>query len=341
MKYFKGSFLFAGFGLLLAFLIGLSEGGMALAGSLLVSAIALSILETSVSLDNAVVNAKYLENMNERSKKWFISWGMIIAVFGMRLFFPVLIVCLAAWTDPISAVKMALFDPKEYAHHMEQSHHEVMAFGASFLLMVALEFFFNAEKETHWIPGLEQFASWVGKFPQIHFIIATPLILLASFLSPIEKQAILFSGFGGMLTFYLIHGIKEILEAMEEEGAAHLVADAGRLMIGSLIFLEVLDASFSFDGVIGAFAITDNFLIIAIGLGIGAMFVRSLTIYLVEKKTMSELKYIEHGAFLGIGWLVAAMVCSMYGIELGEAVVAGVAAAIIAVSALHSYFVKE
>jgi uncharacterized protein len=335
IKYFGGSLLFSAVCLVLAAVVGAAYGGPAMALAYFVSCFTLGVLETSVSLDNAVVNAKYLEGMNERSRHWFITWGMVIAVFGMRLVFPVLIVCLAAWTDPYSAVKMALFQPDEYAHHMEESHHEVMAFGAAFLLMVAVDFFFDPAKEVHWVPGLEKIAAFVGRFPQIEILVATPLILLAALLAPTENRAILIAGFGGMLSFYLVHGVKELLENIDED-MARKAPDAGRLMVGSLLFLEVLDASFSFDGVISAFAITNNFILIALGLGIGAMFVRSMTIYLVDKKTMSELRFIEHGAFFGIAWLVAAMTLSMYGHELGEVVVAGVAAGIIGVSVVHS-----
>lgn len=127
---------------------------------------------------------------------------------------------------------------------------------------------------------------------------------------------------------------------MEAKKAASMVASTGKLMIGSLVFLEILDASFSFDGVIAAFAITNQFLVIAAGLGIGAMFVRSLTIFLVDRGTMSELKYLEHGAFYGILWLVSAMFLSAYGIHLGEIIVAGGAAGVILIAGLHSWLIK-
>lgn len=340
MSYFSGSLWFTAGAVLFSGAVGLFTGNVGLAISLIISTLVLGILETSVSLDNAVVNAKYLSGMNERSKHWFITWGMIIAVFGMRVIFPILIVCLAAWVNPIEAVNMALFKPEQYQHAIESVHIEIMGFGAAFLLMVCLEFFFNAEKETHWIPGIERLAAFIGKFPSIQLLIGLPTIVIVSLFAPHESQALMLSGLAGLGCYYAIHGLKEMLEAMEEESASHMVAQGSRLMIGSLIFLEVLDASFSFDGVIAAFAITNNFMIIAAGLGIGAMFVRSLTIYLVDKGTMSELKYLEHGAFVGIGWLVVAMFMSAYGVELGEIVVAGGAAGIIAAAALNSLYIK-
>ncbi len=338
-SYFKGSLLFTIAAVIFSGLIGLYTGGAVVA--LMISAIVLGILETSVSLDNAVVNAKYLNTMNEASKKWFITWGMVIAVFGMRVLFPVIIVSLAAWVSPWSAVNMALFHPSDYQKAIESVHIEIMGFGAAFLLMVVLEFFVDGEKDHHWIPGLEHIAAFLGKFPNVQLLVSLPVIVVLGLFAPKDGQSLMLSGIAGLVVFYAIHGLKELLEALEEDGLATTAAQTGRLMVGSLIFLEILDASFSFDGVISAFAITNNFLVIAAGLGIGAMFVRSLTIYLVDKGTMTELVYLEHGAFYGIAWLVFAMFASAYGVHLGEIVVAGTAAALIIVSGVHSVITRK
>lgn len=341
MKYFKGSIIFTVLAILFAGIVGSFSGGIVMALGSMLSAIILGVLETSVSLDNAVVNAKYLEKMNNESRHWFLTWGMVIAVFGMRLILPIIIVCIASWVNPLEAIHMALLKPEEYQKALESVHVAIMGFGAGFLLMVCLEYFFNSEKETHWIPGLEKFAAFVGKFPQVDLLLGIPVVLTVSYLAPHDNQALLYSSFGGLLTFYFIHGVKELLEALEEEKAANMVSSSVGLMVGSLIFLEILDASFSFDGVIAAFAITNKFLIIAAGLGIGAMFVRSLTIFLVDEGTMSELKYLENGAFVGIAWLVFAMYMSAYGIELGEVIVAGGAAGVILLAGFHSWKVRE
>ena len=220
-------------------------------------------------------------------------------------------------------------------------HTEVMGFGAGFLLMVTLEYFLNGEKENHWIPGLEQAAAFIGKFPFIQLLIGLPVCMAISRFAPHHQQGLLYSSVGGLLCFYAVHGLKELLESLEAQKAAQMLGNANGLMIGSLVFLEVLDASFSFDGVIAAFAITNQFLVVAAGLCIGAMFVRSLTVFLVEKGTMSELKYLENGAFFGIAWLVCTMFLSAYGINFGEIVVAGVAAGTILLSGLHSWFIRH
>lgn len=334
--YFSGAIAFMIFSCLFAVGMGFVQGSNA--ATLLLSVLLLTVLEISVSLDNAVVNAKVMSELNEKSKHWFLSWGMVIAVFGMRILFPIAIVCIAAWTDPISAVKMALFAPDDYKHAIESSHVEVMGFGAAFLLMVFLEFFINNEKEHHWIPGIERFAAYIAKFPQVQLILSIPLLFLVSLTIPKENQEFLFSSFAGMLVWYIIKGVKELLESGEHHAAA---ASATKLMIGTLLYLEILDASFSFDGVLAAFAITSNFIIIALGLGTGAFFVRSLTIFIVDKKKIDELVYLEHGAFWGIGWLVGVMALATYGIEVGEVWAAGIAAAFIFVAAIHSTLVKN
>lgn len=347
-KYFLGSAIFTMGALLFAAIVGYFQGGFSMMTSALISAAVLGVLETSVSLDNAVVNAKYMENLNERSIRWFLTWGMLIAVAGMRLALPILIVCIAGHMGPIEAVKVALFEPKVYQEHIEAVHIEIMGFGAGFLFMVAMNFFIDGEKEHHWIPGLEHAAAFLGKFPQVSALLATPLAILAGYYAPHEGLQLGLATIAGLITYQFVHSIKEVLEAKQEESnnaavhaAAQVAANSGRLMIGSLVFLEILDASFSFDGVIAAFAVTNNFLVIAAGLGIGAMFVRSLTVYLFDMKTMKELKYLEHSAMWGIVWLVFAMMFSAYGHELGEIVVAGVAAGIIFLGGLHSYLVRD
>lgn len=347
-KYFFGSAVFTMCALAFAAVVGYLQGGFSMMTSALISAAVLGVLETSVSLDNAVVNAKYMENLNQRSIRWFLTWGMLIAVAGMRLILPILIVCIAGRMGPIEAVTVALFQPEVYQGHIEAVHIEIMGFGAAFLFMVAMNFFMDGEKEHHWIPGLEHAAAFLGKFPQVAALLATPLAILAGYFAPKEGLELGLSCIAGLITYQFVHSIKEVLEAKQEESdsvavhaAAGLAANSGKLMVGSLVFLEILDASFSFDGVIAAFAVTNNFLVIAAGLAIGAMFVRSFTVYLFDKKTMKQLKYLEHAAMWGILWLVFAMMYAAYGHHLGEIVVAGGAALFIFVGGVHSYFIRN
>jgi hypothetical protein len=119
-----------------------------------ITALLLTVLEVTLSFDNAVVNAKVLERMSLKWQRRFLTWGMFIAVFGTRIFLPVLIVSASAWLSPLLVAKLALFSPAEYAHHLESAKHGINAFGAAFLLMVSLKYFFNGAKEVHWMDAI-------------------------------------------------------------------------------------------------------------------------------------------------------------------------------------------
>jgi hypothetical protein len=259
---------------------------------------------------------------------------MAVAVFGMRLLFPLAIVSIAGKIAPWSAVDIALFHPAQYEEILKSVHMEIMAFGAAFLSLVFASHFINDEKEVHWIPMIGPMLSKIGKHSTAK--IAIPVMFILFFSHFIHEQAaFLMAAFAGVATYLAVDGIGDLFDVEE---AAEGVARAG---LGAFIYLEVVDASFSFDGVIAAFAITNNFIIIMLGLGVGAMFVRSLTIMLVEKGALDSLRYLEDGAFWGIGWLVATMFMSIQHIELGEIAVAGGAAAAIAASVFHSILANK
>ena len=331
MKYFTGSLVFTVVALALSAVVGHFYGGGAMILSYLISATLLAVLEVAVSLDNAVVNAGVLKDMDEVWRKRFLTWGMAIAVFGMRLVFPIAIVSVAGGIGPIQAIDLGLFKPTEYQALLKSVNTEVMAFGGTFLMMVFASHFINHEKEVHWIPALGPLLSKIGKHSTAKvFIPLVVIAIFASFLHGAEQTKFIMSAVWGAVTYLMVDGLSDLFDV--EDGAAAV----GRTGLAGFMYLEVVDASFSFDGVIAAFAITDNFLIIMLGLSVGAMFVRSLTIMLVEKGTLSEFRYLEDGAFWGIGWLVFAMFAHVVHIELGEATVAGGAAVAIALSVWHS-----
>lgn len=333
-KYFGGSIIFTAVALVLSVFIGEYYGGNAMALTYFVSALMLGILEVSVSLDNAVVNATVLKDMDNKWRHAFLTWGMAIAVFGMRLIFPLAIVSVAGSVNPFEAVRIALMEPKHYEEILNSVHMQVMAFGGTFLFLVFSSHFINHEKEEHWIPGIGHFLSKIGKHSTAK--VAIPVICVAVFSTFVEhSHEFFFAAIWGLVVYLLVDGLGDLFDV---EDAAVSVARAG---LASFIYLEVLDASFSFDGVIAAFAITNNFLIIMLGLSIGAMFVRSLTIMLVDTGTLDTMRYLEDGAFWGIGWLVVTMFLSVMHIELGEVVVAGGAAAMIALAAWHSMVVNK
>ncbi len=297
LSYFRWAFAFTAIGLALAFWLGWVFG-QTLSGAIsffLIAAV-LGVLEISLSFDNAIVNANKLKDMTPEWQQRFLTWGIVIAVFGMRIVFPLLIVVLAAQIGPLAALKLAATRPEEYARIIADSHLSISAFGGTFLMMVALNYFIDEGKEVDWIRSLEcqlrRCASVRGL--EIALVLAVVMVF-ATALPHSARAEFLFASVAGLLTFLAVEVVSHLLDHANE---AVDIARAGGL--GAFLYLEVLDASFSFDGVIGAFALTRNLFLIAIGLGIGAFYVRSMTIMLVERKTLAEFRYLEHGAFYSI-----------------------------------------
>lgn len=286
LSYFYASFVFV----LLALPIGYYLDGLRGLWVVLI----LSVLEISLSVDNAVVNASVLKNWNHFWKKMFLVVGLPIAVFGMRLIFPIVIVAVTTGLSILTILNMAIYNQNEYANALLAVHHQVSSFGGAFLLMVALEFFINKEKEKHWLHIPEMFLKKAGEIRLIETAIALMVILWTSSSLP-EGHSLEFitAGIWGIVTFVFARGIGSILGS---DNGSKIIKQG----IGGLLYLEILDASFSFDGVIGAFALSHNLFIIALGLGVGAMFVRSITIFLVENETLQEYHFLENGAFWAI-----------------------------------------
>jgi len=253
----------------------------------------LAVLEISLSFDNAIVNANKLKDMRPEWQRRFLTWGIVIAVFGMRIVFPLLIVVIAANVGPWQAMVLAANHPEEYAAIMHDAHLPIAAFGGTFLMMVGLSYFFDVEKDVHWVRWLEETVSRSATIRGIEIgIVLVVMLAFSKFLPPQESVLFVSSAIYGLLTFLL----GEIPGDRRDKSSAALSC-AAKGGLGAFLYLEVLDASFSFDGVIGAFALSSNLFVIAIGLGIGAMYVRSMTIMLVERGTLQQYRYLEHGAF--------------------------------------------
>ena len=308
MGYFRNSFLVTAAGLVLAAAIGWMTTHT-LAGALSVTFIVavLAILEVSLSFDNAVVNAVVLKKMTPVWRRRFITWGIAIAVFGMRIVFPLLIVAIIVHIDPFSALMMAATDPDRYSQVLTSAHISVSAFGGAFLAMVGLKHFFNHEKDVHWIAVVERPLTRLGRIEAVELgLVLVLLYVVSNWLVGNERFEFLIAGILGLVTYIAVDGVSALLNV--ESALTGEVAQSG---LASFLYLEVLDASFSFDGVIGAFALSNNLFIIAIGLGVGAMFVRSLTIMLVERETLASYRFLEHGAFYAIIALAIMMFLSV------------------------------
>lgn len=331
LRFFKGSILFTLVCLALAVAYGWYQTGTA-AGtlSLLWIVVVLSVLEVSLSFDNAVVNATVLEDMDEVWQKRFLTWGMIIAVFGMRIVFPLAIVAIAAGLGPVEALRLSINDPARYETIVSSAHIGIAGFGGAFLAMVGLSFFFDGDKEVHWIKWIEERLSVISniKAAEIGLLLLT-LYGISLLLHPEEALTFMISGTLGIVAFIAVEAIGTLLEMREE--SKRLAGAVVRSGIGGFLYLNVLDASFSFDGVIGAFALSNNMVIIALGLSIGAMFVRSMTIMLVQKGTLAEYRYLEHGAFWAIIALGGIMLLSAR-FEISETITGLIGAVLIGLS---------
>ena len=349
MKHFRFSFIFTVICLGLSAWWGFTHGPEAglntMFKALLITAI-LAVMEVSLSFDNAVVNASVLRNWDEFWKTIFLTVGILIAVFGMRLIFPLLIVGVTADMSMVEVAKLALNDPKSYSEKLMAHHAEIAAFGGLFLLLVFLNFLFDDEKDTHWFHWLEHKLANLANVPAMSVFIA--LIALLVMVSAVEgdtKLVVTIAGIWGIVVYVGVKALGHLLESTsgddEEKASSDVSGNVVKAGIGGFLYLEVLDASFSFDGVIGAFAITNDVVIIMLGLAIGAMFVRSMTIFLVEKGTLEAYIYLEHGAHYAIGALAVIMLFSGTGVHVPEVVTGLIGVAFIVWAVISSIQYKK
>jgi hypothetical protein len=331
LRFYKGSILFTAACLALAVWYGWSvTGNVSGTLSLLWIVIVLSVLEISLSFDNAVVNATVLSGMDEAWQRRFLTWGMVIAVFGMRIVFPLAIVAIAAGLGPVETVQLSLNDPVRYEEIVSSAHVGIAGFGGAFLAMVGLKFFFDQDKEVHWIAVVEEKLARFSRIEAVEIaFLLVALYLIATTLPDDEALTFMIAGTMGLVTFIAVEAIGTVLELQEQARA--VTGAVARSGPGGFLYLNVLDASFSFDGVIGAFALSNNMIVIALGLSIGAMFVRSMTIMLVQKGTLSEYRYLEHGAFWAIIALASIMLLSAR-FQIPETVTGVIGAVLIGVS---------
>ena len=306
----------------------------------LFSVLVLAVIELTFSFDNAVVNAKVLERMPRIWQIIFLTVGIAIAVFGVRMFLPLALVAITADLSLGDTLNLALYHAEEYAHHLEEAHAVIAAFGGSFLLMIFLHFLFE-DRDVHWFHKLESpirrlKTIWVGPL----LIAMTALCLASVVFAGDELRRVLTAGFIGIAIYSVIKLLSEKFQASAEKkiaasgsrgGSKHLL-QAG---LFSFIYLELLDASFSFDGVVAAFAITKNVVLIAAGLGIGAIFVRSLTVFLLRRGTLYHYIYLEHGAYYAIGTLAVVMLTSI-GFEIPSFITGTIGVSIIGLAIVTS-----
>lgn len=278
-------------------------------GAMFVALILIAV-EVSFSFDNAILNAKILSKMSRFWQNMFLTVGALIAVFGMRLVFPILIVAITAGLGWGEVINLALHRPDEYAHELEKAHVTLSAFGGAFLLVLALDFFIDPTRDVAWITRIEHSFQKLAKNWAAPLITFGVVLVAAALPMNHEKPETLIAGTLGIVVYSVIHGLTGIFGRAQEKrmkGATYV----GLAAFTSFLYLEVLDATFSFDSVLGAFAVTKDVVLIALGLGVGAFWVRSLTIFMVRRGTLNNYRYIEHGAHYTIGILACILFLSI------------------------------
>lgn len=321
-------FGFSAFVTIAAVVIAGVEMGMAAA----ITMIILIAIEVAFSFDNAVINAKILTRLSRFWQQLFLTVGILIAVIGMRFVFPILIVMITAGLGWSQVVDEALNHPDEYAKHLEHAHAAISAFGGAFLMTLTFYFFLDDMRKELWLKRIERPLQKIGGTVWLPPLLTIIIICISALLLNHDQKTVLQAGIFGAL---LYAALKLSIDAMGRMAPKGTKTVTGWAAFMAFLYLEVLDASFSFDGVLGAFAITNKVLIIALGLGVGAVWVRSLTVYMVRKGTLESYKYLEHGAHYAIFFLAVALFSALF-IHIPEAITGIVGLGIIFASFLSS-----
>ena len=275
----------------------------------------LLILEVTFSFDNAVINSKVLSRLSPFWQNLFLTVGIVFAVFVVRFILPILIVMFSGDASFNEVINMALNEPDKYSHTLHDAAPLIDAFGGTFLIMIGISYFMDLEKEIHWLEKTEKWLSKFGNYESFKILVmlVVALVLYATVNEKYHVAVLLSSAIA-----VVIHIALDLFGQYFSKKQSQATKLIGGAAFASFLYLNVLDASFSLDGVIGAFAITNDIILIMAGLGAGALWVRSLTVYLTRTGTLGKYLYLEHGAHWAILALGIIMIAKLYGIELSE-----------------------
>jgi len=265
--------------------------------------IGLVLFEVISSLDNAVINADVLRTMSDRARKWFLLWGIIIAVFVVRGLLPTIIVWISSPSLGLLGAFTASFSNDTHILEIVERAKPILLVGGGMYLVLLF---------THWLfEEKKEYAFFLEKF--IHrqavwfYAVASFLLLFIAWFS-LNTPLLTFAALVGATAFFITSGFKKSAEEQEKKLLGSHASD-----ISKLLYLEVLDATFSIDGVIGAFAFTVSVPLILLGNGLGAFVVRYVTIKGVN--TIKKFRYLKNGAMYSIGMLGGLMVLESFGKE--------------------------
>jgi hypothetical protein len=279
------------------------------------TALALIVIEMTFSFDNAIINARVLATMSPFWQRMFMTVGIIVAVFGMRVVFPIVVVMLSAGLGWGEVMNLALHHPLEYATELREAHPSIAAFGGMFLFMLCLDFFFDSSRDVRWLEAIERPMQAVGRgwLPTVFSTLLLGVLVALPFNH--HPAEVLKAGIVGIVLYLIMNNLPKLFQrgvVTEKQSGKSVAQKAGLAGLTAFLYLEVLDASFSLDGVIGAFAITQNVILIAVGLGVGALWVRSFTLFMVHRKVLSAYRYLEHGAHYTIGVLAIILLAGLF-----------------------------
>lgn len=275
----------------------------------------LVVMEVTFSFDNAVVNSKILTNMSPFWQKLFLTVGIILAVFIVRFLLPIFIVMLSSGIGFMEVINMALYDSVKYGETLHNSAPIINAFGGTFLIMIGISYFMDLGKEIHWLGRIEKWLSKFGEYESLKILIML-VVAMALYFTVHDKYrvAILLASIIGTM----LHIALDLFGKFASSKQTTDKQLVGMSAFAAFVYLNILDASFSLDGVIGAFAISNSVTLIIAGLGAGALWVRSLTVYLVRTGTLGKYRYLEHGAHWAILALGVVMIVKLYHVEPPE-----------------------
>jgi len=275
---------------------------------MLVTVLGLSLFEIVSSIDNAVINAEVLSTMGEKAKRWFLRWGILIAVFVVRGLLPWLILWLSSpGLGPLEALTLSFSNDPAVGEIVGRSAPLLLSGGGTFLVLLFLHWLFLEDKNFG-LPGERFFAKQGAWFYAIASIFL--LALVGWHLN--NEPMVAFASVVGSTAFFITHGFKQNAEEQE----SRLKGEMGLSDISKLLYLEAIDTTFSIDGVLGAFAFTFSVPLIILGNGIGAFVVRWITISNVDR--IRNYPFLKNGAMYSIAVLGAVMLLEGAGIELPD-----------------------
>lgn len=289
----------------------------------------LTVLELTFSFDNAVINSKILATLSPLWQTLFLTIGIVIAVFVVRFCVPILIVSLSANLGFAQVITMALNEPMRYSHALAQAAPIIEAFGGTFLLLVGISYFVDASKTVHWWQPIERRLARIGRMSSATVLAMIVLAAVTYFTVEHQREAVLIASVAAIGLQLGLSLLDQLMSRRFNTSRRHKV---GLAAFSAFLYLQVIDASFSLDGVIGAFAITTSALLIMAGLGAGAVWVRAMTVHLVRTGALARYRYLAHGAHWAIITLGAIMILKLHGFELADWVTGAIGLTLIVLS---------